>query len=50
MLAGRSAFQPPFEGGLRFAGAATSQKSLDADVLVEIRPVYTLAVADEAPV
>jgi hypothetical protein len=47
LLAGLSALKPASEGDLRFARTPTGKAPLDADVLIEIRPVNTLAVADE---
>ncbi len=46
----RAVIQPPLEGLLALTRPGAIQKIVDADILIEIRPVNTLALPDEAPV
>ena len=43
-------FQPAFQRCLAFARGSSSQEAFNADVLVEIGPVNSLAAADQPPV
>jgi len=41
-------FQPPLEGHLALGCCSSGEKTLDAEVLIEVWPVNTLATADES--
>ena len=49
MLASVSVLQPSAQGGVCLARAAAGKKTLDTDVLVQVRPVNTFALPDESP-
>jgi hypothetical protein len=46
---GCPALKPPAQGRLRFTGPASGEEALDADVFVEIGPVYALAFTNQPP-
>ena len=50
VLASSSTLEPAAQGRLGFPRAPTSEKTIDADVFIEIRPVNSLAFPDQTPV
>ena len=50
VLASSSTLEPAAQGSLRFPRTPACQKTFDADVFVEVRPVDSLAFTDQTPV